>query len=264
MTENEALRETFNAAAQDYDAIRPGYPAQLIEDVIVLSALPEQGRALEIGCGTGQATLPFARRGLSILCLDIGPDLLAVAREKLRDFPRVQFQNVSFEEWPVCEGCFDLVFSATAFHWIPREIGYAKAAQALKPGGALAVFLNQHPPPYTGFFDEVEPIYRQIIPEWSDPAERPSIEAVIQETFETIQASGLYAAVTLRTYAWTRTYSTREYIQLLNTYSNHLSLDESRRCSLYQSIADLIERRFDGKVERPYLSVLYLAQKGSG
>ena len=60
-------------------------------------------------------------------------------------------------------------YSATAFHWIPREIGYAKAAQALKPGGALAVFSNQHPRPYTGFFDEVEPIYRQIVPEWSDP-----------------------------------------------------------------------------------------------
>ena len=80
----------------------------------------------------------------------------------------------------------------------------------------------------------------------------------------TIQSTGLYSAVTVRTYPWTRTYTTREYLQLLNTYSDHLSLDEGRRCSLYQSIADLIERRFDGKVERPYLSVLYLAKKGNG
>lgn len=264
MTENDHLRETFNLAAEDYDAIRPGYPDQLIEDIISLSAIPETGHALEIGCGTGQATLPFARRGYSILCLDIGANLLAVAQKKLRVFPRVTFLNVSFEDWPLAESCFDLVYSATAFHWVPREIGYAKAARALMPGGALAVFNNRSPRPFTGFAADVQAVYLKIVPEWKDFTAQPSVEEEIRETTDYIDSTGLYTGVTVRTYPWTRTYSTREYLQLLNTYSDHIRLEESRRNTLYQSIADLIDRRYSGKVERPYLTVLYLASKGVG
>lgn len=264
MTDIHHLRETFNSAAEDYDAIRPGYPDQLFEDVISLSGIPEAGHALEVGCGTGQATLPFARRGYKILCLDIGAKMLAVARKKLSAFPKVEFQNVSFEEWPLVDGGFDLVFSATAFHWVPREIGYAKAARALKPGGALAVFTNRPPRPFTGFAADVQAVYRQIVPEWKEFADQPSVEGEVRETSEYIQSTGLYAGVTVRTYPWLRAYSTREYLQLLNTYSDHIRLEESRRKALYQSIAGLIERRYSGKVERPYLTVLYVAKKGMG
>jgi SAM-dependent methyltransferase len=261
MSENDQLRETFNAAALEYEAIRPGYPSELIDDVIALSAIPQNGQALEIGCGTGQATLPFALRGYQITCLDIGPNLLAIAREKLSRFPKVSFRNISFEKWPAKLGAFDLIYSATAFHWIPREIGLSKAALALKPGGALAVFSNEHPRPYSGFFDEVQTVYQRLVPEWEDPAVRPSTEVEIRSKQEYIWSTGLFSSVTVRTYPWTKTYTTSEHIRLLNTYSDHLRLEENRRLSLYQSIADLIESRYAGQVEKPYLAVLYLGKK---
>ena len=72
---------------------------RLIEDVISISGIPQGGRILEVGCGTGQATIPFAKRGYSMLCLDIGEALAARARENCRQYPNVQIQNVSFEEW---------------------------------------------------------------------------------------------------------------------------------------------------------------------
>ncbi len=255
------MSETFNSAARDYDAIRPGYPEPLIEDVVTLSGIPEHGQALEIGCGTGQATLPLARRGYHILCLDIGRDLLAIAQEKLRDFPDIRFQNVSFEEWPVEVGTFDLVYSATAFHWIPREIGYPKAALALKPVGALAVFSNLHPRPFTGFASEVQPIYERIVPEWDHPAERPSTAEEISAAANYMESTGLFSEVIVQTYPWSQTYTTLEHLRLLNTYSDHLRLEEGLRRALYQAIADLIERRYGGKVERPYLSVLYVGRR---
>ncbi len=264
MTENDLLRETFNSAARDYDAIRPGYPDDLIEDVVALSGIPENGQALEIGCGTGQATLPLARRGYHILCLDIGRDMLAIAREKMRDFPEVRFQNISFEEWPAGVGEFDLVYSATAFHWIPREIGYRKSALALKPGGALAVFTNMHPTPPTDFFREVQPIYKRIVPEWEGPDDRPSTGAEINTVAEYMESTRIFSQVIVRTYPWSQTYTTSEYLRLLNTYSGHLRLEEGRRRALYQSIASLIERWYGGKVERPYLSVLYVGKKREG
>ncbi len=263
MTEENPLRSTFNKAASDYDKIRPGYPEQLFEDVITLSKIPPGGQALEIGCGTGQATLPFARRGYHILCLDIGPDLLAIAAQNLRAFPNVHFEQSSFETWPVQAGAYDLVYAATAFHWVPRETGYPKAASALKPGGALAIFSNAHPRPYTDFFEEVQSVYNQYLPELSDPRQRPTTEAAIEEQTQYMRATGLFRSVVVRTYPWTQTYTTDAYLRLLNTYSDHRALSQERRRYLYEGIANLIESHYGGKVERPYLTELFLGIKPS-
>ena len=262
-----SLRSIFNSAAKAYDAIRPGYPDALIADIIALANLPSRARLLEIGCGTGQATRSFAPRGYEILCLDIGPDLIALAQENLRAYPNVRFQNVSFENWPAAPEGFDLVYSATAFHWVPPEIGYPKAAQVLWPGGSLAVFSNEHPYQYTGFFEEVQEIYNRQVPEWqvqakTAPARMHTMDEIRAEA-AFIDSTGLFAPVVVRTYPWSRTYTTVEYLTLLNTYSNHRNLAEPRRQQLYQSIADLIEQRYGGSVEKDYLAVLFLAKKGN-
>ena len=89
MDERTALRGIFDQAAQDYNEVRPGYPQLLVDDIIALSHLPAGGRILEIGCGTGQATLPFARRGYAMFCLDIGKDLAAIAARKCMPFPNL-------------------------------------------------------------------------------------------------------------------------------------------------------------------------------
>lgn len=261
MTDPNELRASFNQAAREYDAIRPGYPPELIEEIVRLTPVPPGGQLLEVGCGTGQATLPFAQRGYNLLALDIGAELLAVAAEKLRDYPNVRFEKYAFEDWPEEGHAFDLVYSATAFHWVPREVGFPKAARILKPGGALAVFSNLHPGPYTGFFEEVQSVYSQFEPVMGRKPGRMSVEDEIRATAAYVDSTGLFEPVIVRTYPWTRTYTTLEYLRLLNTYSDHLTLEEGRRQSLYQGIADLIERRYGGKVERHYLSVLFLSAK---
>ena len=261
MMDNNFLRATFNKAARDYDAIRPKYPVQLFEDIIALSEMPPGGQLLEIGCGTGQATLPFAKRGYSILCLDIGEDLLAIAADNLRAYPNVRFMQTAFEDWPVQAGEYDLVYAATAFHWIPPEVGYPKAALALKPGGALAVFINAHPWPYPGFPEEVHAVYARQLPERLEKKDPPNTAAKIEAQTEAMRSTGLFEAVEVRTYPWTETYTTAEYLQLLNTYSDHLALEEEPRRRLYEAIADLIDTRYGGKVENPYLTELFLGRK---
>jgi SAM-dependent methyltransferase len=265
MSDYSLLRSTFNTVAREYDAIRPGYPEALIQEVISLSDLPPGGRCLEVGCGTGQATLPFAVRGYRILSLDIGADMLSVAREKFRPNSNVRFQQTSFENWqPDPEpDLFDLVFSATAFHWVPAAVGYPKAASVLKPGGALAVFDNRHPVPKQGFFVEVDAVYRQYDPGWKEPGKRRSVEDYTRAIARDISSTGLYAdppGVIVRRYPWTQTYTTEEYLRLINTYSNHLALPTDNRKALYHGIADLIERRYRGKVGKEYLAVLNIAR----
>jgi SAM-dependent methyltransferase len=219
-------RLTFNEVALSYDAVRPTYPQALIEDVLAISSMPARGWILEVGCGSGQATLPFARRGYQMTCLDIGSDLLKLAAQKCQDFPSVNFFCTSFEEWQPGEERFDLLLSATAFHWIPPEIGYPKAVRVLKHTGSIALVWNYSPRPLTGFFLDVQALYRQFLPHWPDPHSVLSLDEDIQGTEKEIQKTGLFEPVMVKKYPWTKDYATDEYLTLLNTYSDHYTLED--------------------------------------
>jgi len=257
----EAYRKIFDEMARVYDEVRPGYPDELIEDVISISGIPVGGRILEIGCGTGQATIPFAKRGYYMICLDISKEMAALTAKKCQRYPRVQVYHTSFEKWKPEVNSFDLVISATAFHWIPKDIAYHKAALVLKDSGCLALFWNFHPTPYTGFFRAVQKVYRRVVPAWEDPEKERSTEDRIKEIENEIKESGFFERPIVKRYSWTREYTADQYIKLLSTYSNHQMLNPERRNELFNAIKALIDEEYGGKIIRPYLSVLFIARK---
>jgi SAM-dependent methyltransferase len=167
MTDRELLRTTFDGAALLYDEVRPGYPEALFDDVVSLSGIPPEGSVLEIGCGTGQATAPLARRGYRILCVEIGENLAAVARRNLAEYPLAEVRTGDFEYCPVPEGAFDLAVSATAFHWLDPACAYPRVNRVLRSGGAIALFWNGHVhnDASKGFFEAAQRIYEREAPE---------------------------------------------------------------------------------------------------
>lgn len=251
------LRAIFDQSALDYDAVRPGYPEELIKDLLVLSGIPDGGKILEVGCGTGQATLPFARRGYRMVCMDLGAQLMAIARAKCQPYPDVTFYHSSFEDWqPAPQERFDLMISATAFHWVPPEIGYPKVAALLKDGGYMAIF-KSCPPSHTGFFEAVQPIYERYMPK----SKISSIAEEIACTLNDINTSGKFCEVQVKQYPWSKTFTSDEYVRLLNTFSDHRNLPDLTRKALFTEIKWLMDTEYGGRVERPYVTVLYLAQK---
>lgn len=62
----DRCRESFDGIAELYDRVRPAYSEALVNDLVELTALCIGTRVLEIGCGTGQLTLPLAERGASL------------------------------------------------------------------------------------------------------------------------------------------------------------------------------------------------------
>src|SRR5262249_16738065 len=101
-------------------------PAALFDDVVSLSRIPPEGHILEIGCGPGQASVPFARRGYHIHCIELGANLAAVARRNLGVYPKACVSIGAFETFPINNESFDLVISASAFHWIDPTERYLK------------------------------------------------------------------------------------------------------------------------------------------
>src|SRR6266542_1334984 len=138
------LRATFNAAAELYDRARPGYPAAVFAELFELASLGPGSRVLEIGCGTGKATIPIAQRGCTVVAVELGADLAAVARRNLDRFTAARVEVAAFEHWPLPPEPFDAVVAATAFHWLDPAVRVAKAADALCPGGALATIATHH------------------------------------------------------------------------------------------------------------------------
>jgi SAM-dependent methyltransferase len=265
MTEERAqLRATFDEAAQLYEEARPGYPAALYEDVVSLSGVPPGGRVLEIGGGTGQATLPLARRGYCILGIELGANLAAVARQKLADYPHVEVRTGAFETWPVEEEAFDLVVSATAFHWIDPAVAYPKSAQALRPGGAVALWWNLHVQSEQDrdFFAAVQAVYQRAAPQLirGDGLPLPA-EATVMPVREEIERSGLFGPVSVRRYRWDLTYDAARYLQVLATYSNHRRLEAASRERLFHGIARLIDTEYGGQITKGYLTLLYVAHR---
>lgn len=250
---------TFNDSAELYDAVRPGYPNELFEDLELLTGLKRGSRVLEIGCGTGQATKCFAERGYRVVCVDPGGALVDVARRKLAGRP-VEFVESRFEDWPTA-GRFDVVASGTAWHWVDPTVSYLKAAATLKDDGFIALFWNLHPTPYTGFFEAVQSVYGSMVPEWGDPQDRPSTEQRMRSISAEIEVSGWFTKPTIRQYNWTRTYSEEDYLKLLDTYSDHRSLPSATKERLYHGVGHLIKNEYGGRVERPYLTALFVARK---
>lgn len=71
------LRESFDSASKTYDDARPSYPDEVIDWIINKTNVSKEERLLEIGSGTGQATIKFAERGYNIHCIEMGKILLS-------------------------------------------------------------------------------------------------------------------------------------------------------------------------------------------
>jgi hypothetical protein len=87
-----------------------------------------------------------------------------------------------------------------------------------------------------------------------------SIENVIQERSHEIAQSGFFGPVTVQRFPWSSTYQTRQYLGLLNTYSDHLRLSGITREHLFVAVAKAINAQ-GGIIERDYVTVLHVAQK---
>jgi SAM-dependent methyltransferase len=250
---------SFDRVAGLYDAYRPRYPQELVEHILVATHFPPQGRILEIGSGTGIATLPFAERGYSILCLEPGENLAELARQKLSQYPRVRFSLTAFEDWQPGAELFDLAISAQAFHWTDPETRFQKTASVLHKGGHLALFWNHNLPFPEPLDQELEQVYRQFAPELTgDPP--PGYQAGIEYWRKELHASPEFDLLEITIYPWQAVYTTPEYLGLLNTYSDHLRLPEARRQELFSAITGVLERH-GGQIKKPYRAELYLARK---
>lgn len=238
---NNDKRMTFDEDAALYDRWRPTYPAALYEDIFRFAEIKPVSNTLEVGIGTGQATEPILKEGCRVTAIEPGENLVRFVREKYREYGNLTVINSFFEDYECEEGSFDLLYSATAFHWVPPEVGYPKALRLLRSGGSLAVFWNK--PNVHRVEDplhcEIQKLYDRYMPGSEKPRENDT------ERYEQIKGQirdAGFEQVDLKLYHSTRQFTAEEYPQLLDTYSDHRNLPPESKEPLYDGIQNAIQK----------------------
>ncbi len=135
------MAEYFDRIAGRYDEwyrTETGRYVDRTEKWLVFSMLKSRGggRALDLGCGTGNYTLELRRRGgFDVIGLDASEGMLAVARSKGLNCIKGDAYSLPFPD-----GSFDLVLSVTMFEFIhePERV-VAEINRVLKPGGEVLI-----------------------------------------------------------------------------------------------------------------------------
>jgi SAM-dependent methyltransferase len=260
----EQLKTTFDSAADLYQQARPDYPEPLYDTLVSTTGIGTGARLLEVGCATGKATAPLAHRGFHITCIEIGPELASAARRNLAAFPEVTVIDGAFETWAPDDGArFDLIFAATAWHWIDPEVRYAHAWELLRPAGHLAFWNATHvfPEDADPFFLEIQDVYDEI----GEGATKNDITrhrpGALPDNRAEIEQSGLFEVVLVRHFDWELIYTADEYLRLLDTFSGHIAMERWKRDHLYDWIRQRLAQRPDGRLRRHWGAILHIARR---
>jgi SAM-dependent methyltransferase len=257
-SDRERLRETFGSVAELYDRARPTYPAVVFDDLDALAGLEPGSRVLEIGPGTGKATVELAQRGYEVTGVELSAELAEVARRKV---PGAEILVANFESWEPPEGDFDAVVAFAAFHWIAPHLRYAKPVRLLRPGGALAVVHGPHVrlPGDDPFWAEVQEDYDAVVPH---PDNRPPLYPEQAEGYTAeFEASGLFERVVERRHLHELAYTADSYVAVLGTFSDNIALPAEQREELFRRIHARIAVRPSGCVTKHHLLVLTLGYR---
>lgn len=258
---DENRRTSFGAVAELYHRARPGYPLELSRDVLVYAQITSASRIVESGAGTGKATVDFAKLGASLTALEPSSEMAEVLRQTTRDFKNVTIRCEKFEETSLPAGLFDLVFAAQSFHWIPKEIKYANAAALLRPGGTLAVFWNSSQfedwnPAIRKGLDEV---YERYFDGTQTAKERESIDSQIEKHLAEIRESKLFEQTEARIYPWQQRYTSAEYTELLDTYSDNRVMEGAARERFFADVRAVLDAN-GGSLSMPFRTLLFLGK----
>jgi SAM-dependent methyltransferase len=258
-SDRDTLRLTFDDDADVYDRARPVPPGAVFDELVELAALGPGSTMVEIGPGTGQATVPLAERGLRGVALELGPRLAERARRNLEPYPGLDVMTTSFEAWEPGPARFDAVVACNSFHWVEPAVRFAKAASVLALGGHLVVLATPWviPPDADRFWWDVQDDYAAAGAGRQDPASmHPDL---VGDLGAEVRSSGLFDEPAIRRHRFDVTYTADGYAEALATQSTPKQLPPEARTDLIARIHRRILAR-GGSLTTHLLAVLTVAR----
>jgi SAM-dependent methyltransferase len=244
----------FGQVAEVYDRVRPGYPEQLVDDVLgYVDGAPAP--ALEVGAGTGKATAAFVARALPVTALEPDPAMAAVLRRRVAGATVVV---APFEEYRPPHR-FGLLYSADAWHWTDPTMRWQRAAQALRERGTLALFWHGDRFVDDGVMAAFVEVHDRWAPELAETERLSPPPGHFTTTWPYTEMISVpqFEDVHVREYPWPLTLSRADYLALQSTRSVYRIMPEEQRAALF----DALDRVLPDEVVLAVTTTLYLARR---
>jgi SAM-dependent methyltransferase len=208
------VAESFGFDAEQYDKARPGYPTAMIQRIVAASPGPD---VLDVGAGTGKAARQLQAAGCHVLGVEVDDRMAAHARSRGLDV-----EVAKFEDWNPRGRRFDALVAAMAWHWIDPVAGARKAAEALKPGGLVALMWNvfEAPPDLKQAFAEIN---ARLIPDFPNPWTSPvpmvdAYQAIFDKGIDGLREAGGFTGPEQWRIDWDLAYTRDEWLRVSSTF----------------------------------------------
>lgn len=248
-------RTHFDEIVENYDKVRWNYPDELFEDIFKYSkhrnGVQGKGKkAVEIGAGTGKATAPFLNAGYAVTAVEMGGNMSKFLLEKFKDNANINVINSTFEDAPLKDDSYDLIYAAAAFHWVDPNIGCPKVYRLLKKGGIFALFRYNVIADFgNACYEDVQKVYEKHYYNFYTTSERPmkknhSDFNTPKEIYHSFRLNDMkdygFSDISMTFYDYSYTKTADERIALMETMSDHRGLPEVNRAALYAEQKEVI------------------------
>lgn len=256
------LAGMFNHAAAGYDA-RPGYPSRVFDVLARRCGLGVGSRVLEIGPGTGQATVPMLDLGATVTAVEPGAELAHLLTQRCSGRALSVIVD-AFETAELPDTTFDLVAAATSFHWVDPTIGFDRIACCVRDDGWVALWWSiwGDPDRPDSFHDALVPVLRAKAPHLIDAeAGANAYISDIAARVGEIKAVGAFGPVDEEVILWDGTHDPPALRAMFATFAAWIALPEPLHSELLDDVELLAREKFGGSVTRPYRTVVYTARR---
>ena len=258
---NDHLATSFDADVAGYERARPGYPDALF-DLLAAHGLAAGAEVLEIGPGTGQATVPMLDRGASITAVEPGPAMAARLRERVAGRSCTVVES-TFETAPLPDGAaFDLAVAATSFHWVDPVTGMARLATMLPSGRCFVPFWNvfrEAGRDDAEFQSRIEPIVKRFQTASRVAAVTHGLDH--DARVRGFEASGDFRVRAMPSFEWSITHDGASLRALFASFSDWSTLPEPDRTRALDDVAAIVDDHHGGSLTRTYVTQAYVVER---
>lgn len=260
-----ARRDVFGEAAAEYARGRPDYPDSLFDDLLTYARHPRN--VLEVGAGTGKATVPLAARGCTITCLEPDPRMAEQLRLECASQESVTVVVERLETWRP-QVHYDALVAAQSWHWVDPAVRWDRAAELIGPGGTLALFGHKYLVEDDGMRRELLGVdLRYGVDAWGltphlagrDSDARDG-DAYLASYDDETNGDQRFTHRVTRRYHQSLVYSASRYLDLLASTSAYRMVEETSRRALFSDASRVIAQH-GGEVSLRLNTDLYLARR---
>jgi len=257
MTFDKKLGKSFKKVGKSYHIGRQEYPKGLIKDIIKISRINKESLVLDVGCGTGKSTIPFAKTKSKIIGIDISKNMLNVAKMLSAKHKNITYEQISYEKFASPTSTFDLILFGTSLHWLDSKVVYGKTNILLKENGYMALFWE----PIGSLCKAInlmgaEEIFVKYCPNYP---KTPSPTNIPKKRKEEIIKSKLFAKPILKKYKFIQRCNLEEFLSLVSSYSWIISIDKKKKNQLIREVTTYLGK--NAKLNFPTEMYLIMAKR---